>query len=103
VFESTHERSNRLCFALFAWFARAALLAGIAKTATVKACNECKTLGQLGWSMFKCSDTNVVFQTAIFLILVVRNSKRSSGIDGKTSNCLSRNCLYDRYLELRFC
>jgi len=37
-----------MCFALFAWFARAALLAGIAKTATGKACNECKTLGQLG-------------------------------------------------------
>ena len=26
----------------------AALLAGIANTATEKACNECKTLGQLG-------------------------------------------------------
>jgi len=34
-------------FALFAWFARAALLAGIVKTATGKACKECKTLGQL--------------------------------------------------------
>jgi len=34
--------------ALFAWFARAALLAGITKTATGKVCNECKTLGQLG-------------------------------------------------------
>jgi len=32
-----------------------------------KTCNECK-----------CSDTNVVFQKAIFLILVVRNDKRSS-------------------------
>jgi len=28
--------------------ARAALLAGIAKVATGKACNECKTAGQLG-------------------------------------------------------
>jgi len=37
-----------VCFALFAWFARAALLAGIAKTAAGKACNECKALGQLG-------------------------------------------------------
>jgi len=35
-------------FALFASFARAALLAGIAKTATGKACNECKTLAELG-------------------------------------------------------
>jgi len=34
-------------FALFAWFAWAALLTGIVKTATDKACNECKTLGQL--------------------------------------------------------
>jgi len=37
-----------MCFALFAWFALAALLAGIAKTATGKARNECKTLDQLG-------------------------------------------------------
>jgi len=71
-----------VCFALFAWFTLAGLLAGIAKTAKDKACNECK-----------CSDTNVVFQTAIFLILVVSNAKRFSGIDGKTSDCPSRNCL----------
>jgi len=38
-------------------------------------------------------DTNVIFQTAIFLILVVSNNKRSSGIDDKTRDCLSRNCL----------
>ena len=31
-------------FALFALFARAALLAGVAKTATGKACNKCKTM-----------------------------------------------------------
>jgi len=37
-----------MCFALFAWFAQATLLAGIAKTATGKACNECKTLGESG-------------------------------------------------------
>jgi len=35
-------------FALFAWLARAALLARIAKAAIGKVCNECKTLGQLG-------------------------------------------------------
>ena len=35
-------------FALFALFAREALLAGIVKAATRKACNESKTLGQLG-------------------------------------------------------
>jgi len=39
---------STMCFALFAWFTRAALSAGIAKTATDKACNEYKTLGQLG-------------------------------------------------------
>jgi len=55
------------------------------------------------WSVFKCSGTNVVFQTAIFLILVVRNNKTSPEIDGKTSDCLSRICLYYHYLELRFC
>jgi len=37
-----------MCIALVAWFVRAELLAGIAKTATGKACIECKTLGQLG-------------------------------------------------------
>jgi len=37
-----------ICFALFARFAQAALLAGITKTATGKTCHECKTLGQLG-------------------------------------------------------
>jgi len=80
-----------MCFALFAWFARAELLTGIAKPAKSKACNECKTIVRLRLVCFVCSDTNTVFQTAVFLILVVRNNKRSSGIDGKTSNCLSRN------------
>jgi len=37
-----------LRFVLIAWFAQAELLVGIAKTATGKACNECKTLGRLG-------------------------------------------------------
>jgi len=83
---------STVCFALFPWFTRAVLLVGIVKTATDKACNECK-----------CSDTNVVFQRAIFLILVVRNDKRSSGIGGKTSDYPSRNCLYYRYLEIPLC
>jgi len=69
----------------------AALLAGIAKIATGKARNECKTVGQLDL-VCVCSVTNAVFQTAIFLFLVVRNNKRSSGIDGKTSDYLSRIC-----------
>jgi len=73
-----------MCFALFAWFARAALLAGIADTATGKA------LSQLDWSVFKCSHTTVVFQTAIFLILVVRNNKWSSGIDEKTATAFPK-------------
>jgi len=37
------------------------------------------------WTM----DTNEVFQTAIFLILFIRNNERSPGIDGKTRKCLS--------------
>jgi len=55
-----------MCFVHFVCFGRAALLAGIVTTATGKACNECKTLGQLG---LVCVDSNVVFETAIFLIL----------------------------------
>jgi len=49
---------------------------------TGKACNEWseKHLLNWDWSAFKCSDTNVVFQTAIFLVLFVRNNKMSSGI-----------------------
>jgi len=62
-----------------------------------------KPLVSWKWSAFKCSDTNVVFQRATFLILVLRNNKRSSDIDGKTSDCFSRNFWYYRYLELRFC
>jgi len=100
VFERTHESP---LFCALVWFAQAALLAGIVKTATGKVCNECKTLGQLGRVCVKCSPTNDVFQTAIFFILVVRNNKRSSGFDGKTSDGLSRICLYYRYLELSFC
>jgi len=56
-----------MCFALFAWFAWAALLAGIAKAATGKPCKSAKHLVNWDWSAYKFSDTNVVFQTAIFL------------------------------------
>jgi len=61
-----------MCFALFAWFAWAVLLPGIAKAAT-----NAKHLVNWDWSVFNCSDTNVVFQTAILLIPVIRNNKRS--------------------------
>jgi len=61
-----------------------------------------KRLVSWDWSVFKFLDTNVVFQTAIFLVLVVWNNKRSSGIDGKASDCLSRICSYCCYLELTF-
>jgi len=36
-----------MCFALFAWFSREELLAGTAKTATGKVCNEYETAGRL--------------------------------------------------------
>jgi len=101
VWKSTWESS--MCFVLFAWFARARLLAGIVTTATGIGCNEWKHLVHWEWSAFKCSDTKVVFQTAIFLILVVRNNKRSSGIEGKPATAFPHNCLYYRYLELHFC
>ena len=79
------------------------LLAGITKTATNTSCKECKHLVIWGLSVFECSDTNVVLKTATFLILVVGNNKRSSGIDSKTSSLLSRNYLCHGYLDLRFC
>ena len=64
--QRTHERGNQLCFALLAWFAREALLARIAKTATGKTCTSTKHLFTWDWSVLKCWDTNVVFQRAIF-------------------------------------
>jgi len=42
-----------LCFALLAWLAQAELLASIAKTATGKTCNVCKTFGRLGQDCVK--------------------------------------------------
>ena len=50
-------------FALFAWFNQEELLAGIAKTATGKAYNECKTLGWLS----KYRDTILFFPNGRFL------------------------------------
>jgi len=66
-------------FALIAWLARAALLAGIAKTATGKACNECKTLGESGLLCVDMLGHNVVFQTATFL----RNKKGLQALTAK--------------------
>jgi len=107
-----------MCFALFAWFPRAELLAGIVKTATGK---ECKTFGRLrldisfarlvdlqrlknvkvdpmsvkvGHPWSKCSDTNVVFQAHVFLVPVIRTHQRASKINSKTSDCISRISLY---------
>jgi len=51
------------------------------------------------WSVFKCSDIYVVFQTAIFLMLFVKNNKTSWGIDGRTSNCLSIDLRHTKTIE----
>jgi len=80
------------CFALFTWFALAALFAGIVKTATTHA-TSAKHLVNRDWSVFECSDANVVSQISIFLILIVRDNKRSSGIDGKTNGCPENVCI----------
>ena len=45
----------------------------------------------------KCS-----FPNRPFLDSFREKYKRSSGIDGKTSNCLSRTCLYYRYFWVTF-
>jgi len=85
-----------MCFALFAWFARAVLLAGIAKTATGKALNECKRLGHMGLVCVQMLGHKCSLPNSHCFILVIRNKKRSSGIDSKTSDCLSKSCLYFR-------
>jgi len=77
VWKNTWE--SNFCFALFAWFARAALLNEIVETATGKAYNKRKHLVSWVWSVFECSDTNVVFQTAIFLSLFVGNEAEFPG------------------------
>ena len=50
-----------MSFALFIWFALAALLIGIVTTATGKACNECKTLGPLGLVCVQLLGYNCIF------------------------------------------
>jgi len=47
-----------------------------------------KYLVDWDWTVSKCLDMNVVFQTTIFLIPVIRNNKRSPGINSKTSDSL---------------
>jgi len=42
------------------------------------------------WIVSKCSDTNAIFQAAVFLIRVITNNKNKS----KINDCLYRICLY---------
>jgi len=97
---NTWERLQTICFALFAWFARSDLLAGIAKTETYKACSWCKHLVDWVWTVSKHWVTNLFFLTDIFLIPLVTNNKMSSSTNSKTSDCLSRvsagNCSLNR-------
>ena len=92
---------STMFFALFAWFARTM------ESPRLKQAKHATSAKHIfdwdWWTLSKCSDTNVVFQTTVFLIPVVSNNKRSSGTDVKTSDRLYRNCLYYRYVELRFC
>ena len=71
-----------------------ATLAAIAKTATDKACNECKTQS-IGLDYIKMLEhkSTVIFQTDVFLIPVLRNNKsHQAAINSKTSDCLSIIC-----------
>jgi len=96
MFERTHGRDNRLCVYCFV------LCVVCPHTAVIWNHQDCnrQSMQQVqntakvnwDWFVFQCSDTNVVFHVAVFLILVIKNKKRSS--DGKTSDCLFRNCLY---------
>jgi len=70
-------------FALFAWFARAVLLAGIAKAATGKSRNECKTLGHLGLVCVEKLEHKCSFPNKHFFILVIRNKKGSQALTVK--------------------
>jgi len=57
-----------MCFALFSWFAWEKLLAGIAKTATGKAYNVCKTLGGLKLDCVQILGHEFSFQNRHFLV-----------------------------------
>jgi len=45
------------------------------------------------WTETKYSDTNMVFQTDVFVILVVINNRSSLGVNGKTTDYFFRICL----------
>jgi len=104
VCQKEHERGNSLCVlrSLHVFPGQRCELES-PRLQQSKHATSAKHLINWDWSVCKCSDTNADLQTAIFLILVVRNNKRTSDTDGKTSDCLSRICLYYRYLESRFC
>jgi len=72
-----------MCFALFIWFARAALLAGIVKTATGKGCKECKTLGQLKLVCVQMLVHECNFPNSHFLDSVIRNTKGPQALKAK--------------------
>ena len=91
MLERTHERGNRLCFALFAQIARADSVSWNrqdCKRQNMQRVQNTWSIG-IGLCTVECSDTNVVFQTAVFLALVVRNNKTSPGINSKTIDCFS--------------
>jgi len=58
-----------------------------------------KHLVDWDWTMSKYSDKNVVLQTYVFLILVVINNKRSSGITAKPVTAFPEICYVTRNLN----
>jgi len=79
MLEGTHERGNQLCVlhSLHGLPGQSSELESPRLQQAKHATREGKHLVSWALPVFKCSDTNVIFQTAIILILVVRNNKRS--------------------------
>ena len=86
MLERTHEKGIRLCVLRSLLVAVLAISAhSVAQANHAKYATSAKHLVSRNWSVFKCSVTEVVFLRDIFLILVVRNDKRSSSIDSLTA------------------
>ena len=103
MLEKTHERVNRLCdlSSLHGLPEQRCKLKSPRLQQAKHATSE--TLGQLKLVCFKCSDTNVVFQTGLFLILFVRNTKGPQALTAKPATVFPEIVYITVISELRFC
>ena len=83
VGKNTDERKSTMCFALFAWFAQAALLAGIAKTAKGESMQRVQNTWSAGTGLCSNPRTQIYVSKQPFFILDIGNNK---GLQALTAN-----------------